>query len=321
MALEDRDYMRAEGPGGSYDYGGRLLYGGGKSMIGPVIIANIVMFVLQNLSGKVQLPGTIAHIDKLTLELSLYVPALKHGEVWRLASYMFLHGGFWHIMLNMYALFLFGKPVERMIGCSRFLILYFISGIVAVVCWLPFNWERVPPLPLIGASGAVFGVMMAAAMLFPNQRILLLFPPIPMKMKTFVGVYAIIEIVMHLSDSKEDGGGIAHLAHLGGLFGGFLVMWYFRSSRPGGQPTTGGLSAAFRRLFASFSKPRKSQTQRPKSSGYPPDLAFDEPEDSENLVISQIDPILDKIGNHGMQSLTPKEKAILDHARKKLKER
>lgn len=152
-------------------------------------------------------------------ELALSAPGLRSFKLWQLLTYMFVHGGVWHLLLNMWGLYLFGQPVLSRLGPKRFLTLYAVSGLSGAVLWLVFNWNS--RFPVIGASGAVFGVMMAAALLFPNMRIMLLFPPIPMKVKTFVAIYALIEIVSELSNVQ---GGVAHLAHLGGFLGSYVYL-------------------------------------------------------------------------------------------------
>lgn len=152
-------------------------------------------------------------------ELALSTYGLKQFKIWQLVTYMFLHANVMHILFNMYGLYLFGKYVLSSLGTRRFLTLYFLSGITGAGLWLLFNWGS--RSPVLGASGAVFGVMMAAAMLYPNMRIMLLFPPIPMTLKTFVAIYAVIEIFSEISNMQ---GGVAHLAHLGGFLAAFVYI-------------------------------------------------------------------------------------------------
>ncbi len=144
---------------------------------------------------------------------------IKSFKLWQLVSYQFLHGSLMHLFFNMWGLYLFGKHVLRRIGTQRFLTLYFLSGISGGILWLAFNWGS--RIPVIGASGAVFGVMMAAALYFPDMRIMLLFPPIPMKLRTFVLVYGAIEIFSDLSTLQS---GVAHLAHLGGFLAAYIYI-------------------------------------------------------------------------------------------------
>jgi membrane associated rhomboid family serine protease len=129
---------------------------------------------------------------------------------------MFLHGGFWHVLFNMWGLYLFGLVILPVLGTTRFLTLYFLSGVSGGFLWILLNWNA--RAVLYGASGAVFGVIMAAAMLYPTMRIQLLFPPIPMTMKTLVIAFAVIEILSELSSGR---GGVAHLVHLAGFISAY----------------------------------------------------------------------------------------------------
>jgi hypothetical protein len=222
---------------------------------------------------------------------------------------MFVHGSFMHLFFNMWALFLFGRLVEDHIGTTGFLKLYFMSGILGAVIWLIFNMSS--KVPVIGASGAIFGVMAAVAMLFPDMKLFLLFPPVVLRAKTLVICLAVIDIVM-LSQMHT---GIAHLAHLGGLLGGYLyIKMLLPGSRNSGRNQRkshfiSGMLASIKSLFT----PRNE---------YQRQFTFHEEEHipEDELISTRVDPILDKIGKFGMKSLTPQEKKILERAREKLKE-
>ncbi len=179
----------------------------GMNCIVILIIINVVCFIL---SKMILLPWW---------EFALSSDGIQHFKVWQLVTYMFLHANVMHILFNMYGLYLFGNYVLTRLGTRRFLILYFLSGISGAGLWLLFNWGSMSPV--IGASGAVFGIMMAAAMFYPNMRIMLIFPPIPMTLKTFVAVFAAIEVFSELSNMQ---GGVAHLAHMGGFLGAFVYI-------------------------------------------------------------------------------------------------
>jgi membrane associated rhomboid family serine protease len=142
---------------------------------------------------------------------------------WQLVTYMFLHADFMHLLFNMYGLFLFGRLVAPVLGRTRFLILYFVGGIVGGLLHLAANWNAVPPNIAVGASGALFGVMMAVAMIRPNLEMYIMFIPVPVKMKTLVLVYAALEIFSQWKLNTH----VAHLAHLGGFIGGYLIMLCF----------------------------------------------------------------------------------------------
>lgn len=141
---------------------------------------------------------------------------------WQLVGYMFLHGGFTHILFNMFALWLFGQAIERAWGTNRFLLFYFVTGVGAAVLQMFVSSNVV-----IGASGAVYGILLAFGMMFPNQYIYLLIPPIPIKAKYFVIFYGALELVSGLSGVNS---GVAHFAHLGGMLIGFLLIMYWKKT-------------------------------------------------------------------------------------------
>ena len=137
-------------------------------------------------------------------------------------------GGFWHLFMNMYTLYIFGSVVERMIGSRKFTILYLISGLgAAAVHLLVMTWMRGAAAPMLGASGAVYGVLIAYAMIFPNSRISLIFPPISLNAKWMVIIFAVLSLVVGVTGTAE---GVAHFAHLGGMIFGFLVVYFWKKA-------------------------------------------------------------------------------------------
>lgn len=152
---------------------------------------------------------------------------------WQLLSYSFLHGSFMHLFFNMFALWMFGSAIEMHWRSGVFLAYYLIcvvgAGIVQLlVVSLSLQGGELP-VPTVGASGGVFGVLMAFAWMFPNQKIMLLIPPIPIKAKWFVLFYGLLELYLGFTASGQ---GIAHFAHLGGLFFGWLTIMYWRGRLP-----------------------------------------------------------------------------------------
>jgi membrane associated rhomboid family serine protease len=149
---------------------------------------------------------------------------------WQVVTYAFLHGGMFHLFFNMLGLWMFGSELERLWGQRRYL-QFLLAGILAaafaqlLVCWL--TGSRVPT---VGASGGLFALLLAFGMLFPNRIIMPLFPPIPMKARTFVMVFGGLELGLGLLGSS----GVAHFAHLGGMVGGFLMIRYWRGQSPFG---------------------------------------------------------------------------------------
>ena len=139
---------------------------------------------------------------------------------WQLVSYMFLHGGFGHLFFNLFALWMFGQQIEHVWGTRRFVSYYLLSGVGAAFVHLLVSGS-----PVIGASGGVFGILLAYGMMFPNRRILLLIPPVPIPAKFFVAGYGALELLNGLSASYS---GVANFAHLGGMLAGFLLIRYWR---------------------------------------------------------------------------------------------
>ncbi len=153
---------------------------------------------------------------------------------WQLVSYSFLHGGILHLAFNMFALYMFGGMVERVFGTRRYLMYYFACVVSAALTQLVFAALSGGVYPTVGASGGVFGLLLAYALYFPNNRVMLLFPPIPMRARTFVLFYAAIELFLGVTGTQE---GVAHFAHLGGMIGGFALLRYWHGPFGGSRIT------------------------------------------------------------------------------------
>ncbi|QDH69488.1 rhomboid family intramembrane serine protease [Marilutibacter alkalisoli] len=199
-----------------------------------LLIANGLVFLLQVLLGDT---------GYRTLAPFMLWPPGSDGafEVggflpWQVLTYGFMHGGWMHLFVNMLVLLMFGAPLEHVWGQRRFLNYYLVCVVGAAIfqmgvgVWAMSNGE--PPYPTVGASGGVFGLLLAYGMLFPHQRVMLLFPPIPMKARTLVIVYGAIALLLGVSGRQP---GVAHFAHLGGMLFGWLMIRYWR-----GQPPFGG---------------------------------------------------------------------------------
>jgi len=145
---------------------------------------------------------------------------------WQLISYGFLHGGIGHLFFNMFALYMFGMPIERAWGTRRFLVFYFVCMIGAGLVQLSVAALAGEVYPTIGASGAVFGLLLAFGMMYPNSRIMLLIPPIPLKAKWFVIGYGLLTLFFGMTGTMS---GVAHFAHLGGMLFGFGLILYWGS--------------------------------------------------------------------------------------------
>ena len=146
-------------------------------------------------------------------------------QVWQLVTYAFLHGGLLHIGFNMFALYMFGSAMEQVFGPRRYLTYYFVCVLSAGIAQLITSALTGALYPTIGASGGVFGLLLAYAMYFPHNRVMLIFPPIPMPARVFVIVYAGLELFLGVTGTAE---GVAHFAHLGGLVGGYLMLRFGR---------------------------------------------------------------------------------------------
>jgi membrane associated rhomboid family serine protease len=143
-------------------------------------------------------------------------------QPWQLVTYAFLHGSLGHLFFNMLALTMFGSAIERLFG-ARFYTQYYLACVVAAAAshLVVTSWMGGPALPTVGASGGVFGLLLAYGMFFPRHRVMLLFPPIPMQARTLVVVYALAELAFGVTQTAK---GVAHFAHLGGMLGGWLML-------------------------------------------------------------------------------------------------
>jgi membrane associated rhomboid family serine protease len=150
---------------------------------------------------------------------------------WQVVTYAFLHGSLGHLFFNMLGLWMFGAELERVWGPKRFLQFYAASVLAAAATQLVVTLNS-SPYPTVGASGGLFGLLLAFGMMFPNRMILLLIPPIPMKAKYFVAIFGVLELVFGVTGSSA---GIAHFAHLGGMLGGYLMIRYWRGQPPFGR--------------------------------------------------------------------------------------
>ena len=183
-----------------------------------LIIANVAVYFLEQLT-----PGLVGAFALWPLG------AAQAGggtfAPWQLVSYAFLHGGMLHLAFNMFALYMFGGAIEQVFGTRRYLTYYFVCVVSAALTQLVFAAVSGGMYPVVGASGGVFGLLLAYAMYFPNSRVMLIFPPIPMQARTFVLVYAALELFLGVTGTQE---GVAHFAHLGGMIGGYLMLRYGR---------------------------------------------------------------------------------------------
>ena len=186
-----------------------------------LLFANVAVFVLE-MSGALSLG-----------EFALWPPASgleSRFEVWQIVTYAFLHANLAHIFFNMLGLYMFGSEVERLFGSRFYLAYYFGCVVSAALCHLAVTaWMGVAPYPTVGASGGVYGLLLAFGVYFPHRRVLLLFPPIPLPARVFVIAFAALELAFGVTGTAA---GVAHFAHLGGMLGGWLMIQYRRSGFP-----------------------------------------------------------------------------------------
>ena len=198
-----------------------------------LLIANGVVFLLQHLLGPAFDPFQLWPLGGGAYDP--YGPAHEFLP-WQLLTYGFLHGSLPHLLFNMLALLMFGAPLEYTWGNKRFLTFYLVCVAGAGLCQLVVaSWAVAnghPPYATVGASGGVFGLLLAYGMLFPNQRVMLLIPPIPMRARTLVIVYGAIELFLGVTGAAP---GVAHFAHLGGMLFGWLLIRYWRGQPPFGR--------------------------------------------------------------------------------------
>lgn len=188
-----------------------------------LIIANVAVFGLQYVMGNV----LILNFALWPFGDSLYSRAPTF-EVWQLVTYGFLHDDttWMHIFFNMFAVYMFGSEIERLLGARRYIAYYLICVVGAGVTQLIYlQVSGSPPSPTVGASGGVFGLLLAYGMAYPHRKLMLLFPPIPMPAWLFVTLYGVLELVLGVTGTQQ---GVAHFAHLGGMAAGFVLLQVWR---------------------------------------------------------------------------------------------
>ncbi|HUF50143.1 MAG TPA: rhomboid family intramembrane serine protease [Longimicrobiales bacterium] len=268
-------------------YRGSFSFGFGLTpWVQRLIIANIGMFLLQNVFGPY-----------FTMRYLAFTPAEILFKPWTLIAYMFAHGGFWHLALNMLALFFFGPPLEARWGSREFLRFYFICGLGGAVLSFLFAYNS----PIIGASAAVYGIMLAFAMNWPDAPIYI-YAIFPVKAKYLVGVMGMLSIFAMFQGGGDN---IAHAAHLGGFAAGFLYLKF-------GGPL--GPVAGFKRMMNRRRMKVVNVDEAPRSTGVraPSPAARRRASGEEGQLLDELDRVLEKISTQGMSSLTPAERKLLD---------
>lgn len=304
MGLDSRDYYRPSGLGGFSFFPPVIKY---------LLIINIGVFLIQMIFDNLSFNGVpgwyilnryfalnpITGIDQAGMPYNF--------KIWQFLTYQFMHGDFTHILFNMFMLWMFGMELENIMGSQKFLTYYLLCGFGAGLFQIflsPLFSDYLAPT--IGASGAVFGVMIAFAMFFPDRYIFLYFL-IPIKAKYLIAFLVLIEFL-----SVNEPTLVAHLAHIGGAITGFIFIMMDRR-----------YNFRFENIFSSLHKPKvyksSSRFRKPSFSKDIEEAEFYDinSKKEEEITQEEIDRILDKISQSGYQNLTEREKRILFEASKK----
>lgn len=293
--LEDRSYMRRE-PVGS------------RASVCIILIGVLIaVFLLQNMGAA----RVISFQDYFALSKS----GLKAGYIWQLLTFQFLHAGPWpwHLLFNCFTLYIFGREVEQALGPANFLKLYFCSGFFGGLLQAGMFFVPIPGMDrvaVVGASANIAGVIAAFALLFPHREIMLLLLPVGIKAQYLMWAFLIFSICGTIFPFGQ----VAHAAHVGGIAAGYAYLRW-------GMQAESFLSR--RRFKGARFRPRELM-KVPLGKGASWQRAKGEsPDDvpAHEFISREVDPILDKISAHGIQSLTPREKQILEAARAKMEKR
>jgi len=282
---------------------------GGFSFFPPVIkallISNVAVFGAMLFFGLFTIDGT-----SLTQMMGQVFPLYPIGngfELWQLVTYLFMHGSFMHLLFNMFALWMFGLELENEWGSRKFLTYYLLCGVGAGLSNLFIGPLFGPAAPTIGASGAVYGILLAFGMMYPDRPIFVYFL-LPIRARYFVIIYMALEVYAGVSSTSD---GVAHFAHLGGAAVGFIyILWDQKRF-----PFQDFLSRQTERYVPTEKVNEYSAGNRGRvyDAKY-----FDVNERDEKISQARIDEILDKISQSGYQNLSDQDKKILFDASKKL---
>ncbi len=221
-----------------YDNGGNGFLSAIPPVTKNIILINIIIYIATALSG-----------DFMIEKFAMFYPTSPFFRIWQPVTYMFMHGGFWHIFFNMYSLLIFGMVLERTLGSKKFVLFYFITGIGALLMHIGVEYlqvmhyvkemglglpgariayENLLRTPTVGASGAIYGVLLGYALIYPNSVITLIFPPVALKAKWMIIIFILIELSTGIFNTSD---GVAHFAHLGGMFFGLLLILWWKHTR------------------------------------------------------------------------------------------
>jgi len=334
MAWHERDYYR-DGPssfggGGGPFSGGGNPFGGGKggawSITLWLIVINVAVFVIDAILGRIFGAPPLSLVGYFSADT-----AILQLQLWRFVTFQFLHGGIFHILINMLILYMFGRFVEQYLGSRRYLAFYLLCGVAGALGYM-LLWSvglivSGPQVPLVGASAGVFGVVIGTAVVAPDVRVLFMFV-IPMQIRTVAWIalgIAAFTVLAYGDQQGANAGGQA--AHLGGAALGFLLIknahwldWADNLPLPGGSAARGGGSpGSFSGSggFGSFGSSKGSGASggsaQPKTDKFKQKVA-EVQANREKREDQEVDRILDKVKQQGLQSLTKHEKKVLGRA-------
>lgn len=295
--LEDRDYMRQP------EYRDPLFRAPGWSWTMVLLIAYTVVFVAEILVSPAPqrlVPGNAFCNEYFALSKA----GLAHGFVWQLITYQFMHAGLLHLFFNGWAIFTFGRELETLLGGRKYLALFFSSGIVGGVfqTLTKLAWPQLfPDVPVVGASACAFGLVAAFALMFPERELMILIffvIPVRLRARTLLIISAVLAVGGVVFSESILGGNVANAAHLGGM----VMGWFFVRKIMQGD---------WSRLTGALRPAAQKEVRRPALESVPKKTGGD-------FLADEVDPILDKISAHGIQSLTAREREILESACKKM---
>lgn len=182
-----------------------------------ILIANVALFILDFMSG-----GLLGHYMQLKSLHMVYLYPENGFKAYQLITHMFMHGGIMHLAMNMFGLYIFGRALETSIGSQKFFTLYFLSGLGAAGLQLLVYYLQVTAGSMVGASGAIFGIVAAFAVLYPNVELMVIPIPVPIKAKYLIPGFMVLSIVLGVSNVRGDF--VAHFAHIGGALIGFIYI-------------------------------------------------------------------------------------------------
>jgi membrane associated rhomboid family serine protease len=276
------------------------------SMTKNLLIINVLVFLAQYILNSEHPAANV-----LGYYGSLHFFMVEDFHIYQFLTYMFLHGSFTHILFNMFAVWMFGSVMERVWGPKKFLFYYIVCGVGAgIIQELVQLWQLVD-IPTLGASGAVYGILLAFGMIFPNERLFIIPFPFPIKAKWLIVGYIVIELFSAMSGP---GDGVAHMAHLGGMLFGFLLIRYWRKHPDSSQRFGRSYGQEFfDNLRRKYEERQRSQHMHAEQTRWEEQRRETDEEYNERQRKNQeeIDAILDKIRKSGYDSLSKEEKKKL----------